>query len=101
MVFLTLLSAIVVLVFLGVVAIYLVMISRLLEAIGGTPTSYLAKLRLGLRAIETETAHLPVQVTKLNAGLKAIADGLSLADEHMVGTIDAVVKQDGKQGGRR
>lgn len=94
-VFLTLLSAIVVLVFLGVVAIYLVMISRLLEAIGGTPTSYLAKLRLGLRAIETETGHLPVQVTKLNEGLTAIANGLSAADDHMVGTIDAVVKQEG------
>ena len=94
MVFLTLLSAIVVLVFLGVVAIYLIMISRLLEAIGGAPTSYLAKLRLGLRAIETETGHLPVQVTKLNEGLTAIADGLVLADDHMVGTIDAVVKQE-------
>lgn len=95
MVFLTLLSAIVVLVFLGVVAVYLVMISRLLEDIGGTPTSYLAKLRLGLRAIETETGHLPVQVTKLNEGLTAIASGLSVADDHMVGTIDAVVKQEG------
>lgn len=94
-VFLTLLSAIVVLLFLGVVAVYLIMISRLLEAIGGTPTSYLAKLRLGLRAIETETGHLPVQVTKLNAGLTAIANGLSAADDHMVGTIDAVVKQEG------
>lgn len=95
MVLLTLLSSIVVLIFLGVVAIYLIMISRLLEAIGGTPTSYLAKLRLGLRAIETETGHLPVQVTKLNEGLTAIANGLSAADDHMVGTIDAVVKQDG------
>jgi hypothetical protein len=95
MVFLTLLSAIVVLVFLGVVAVYLVMISRLLEAIGGNPTSYLAKLRLGLRAIETETGHLPTQVTKLNSGLTAIAEGLSRADEHLVSTIDAVVKQEG------
>ena len=66
MVLLTTLSAIVVLAFLGVVAFYLVLISRLLEAIGGTPTSYLAKLRLGLRAIETETGHLPTQVTQLN-----------------------------------
>lgn len=95
MVFLTLLSALVVLVFLGVVAVYLAMINRLLEAIGGTPTSYLAKLRLGLRAIETETGHLPVQVTRLNEGLTAIADGLAAADNHMVGTIDAVVKQEG------
>lgn len=94
MVFLTLISAIVVLLFLGIVAIYLIMISRLLEAIGGTPTSYLAKLRLGLRAIETETGHLPVQVTKLNEGLTAIAEGLSVADGHLVGTIDAVVKQE-------
>ena len=95
MILLTLISAIVVLVFLGVVAVYLVMISRLLEAIGGTPTSYLAKLRLGLRAIETETGHLPTQVTKLNAGLTAIADGLTAADDHIVRTIDAVVNQEG------
>ena len=94
MVFLTLLSAIVVLAFFVVVAVYLVLISRLLEAIGGAPTSYLAKLRLGLRAIETETGHLPTQVTELNTGLSAIADGLALADEHLAGTIEAVIKQE-------
>lgn len=94
MILLTLLSAILVIVFLSVVAVYLVLISRLLEAIGGTPTSYLAKLRLGLRAIETETGHLPVQVTKLNEGLTAVATGLALADEHMQGTIESVVRQE-------
>ena len=43
--------------------------SNYLTSIGGSGSSYLAKLRLGLRAIETETGHLTnVQVTKLNGG---------------------------------
>ena len=48
---------------------YLRSIIALLNSIGGAGDSYLAKLRLGLRAIETETGHLPVEVTKLNETL--------------------------------
>ena len=55
--------------------------------------SYLAKLRLGLRAIETETGHLPTEVTKLNKALTETAGGLKVVDQHLVGTIDAVLKQ--------
>ena len=93
MVLLTVLSALLVLVFFGVLAYALAKISAVLESIGGTPTSYLAKLRLGLRAIEKETSHLAPQVIEVNAGLTQIAGGLVSVDKHLVGTIAAVVKQ--------
>ena len=94
MVLLTVLTALLVLVFFAVLAYALVQISATLRSIGGTPTSYLAKLRLGLRAIEKETSHLAPQVIKVNAGLTQIAGGLQSVDEHLVGTINAVVKQE-------
>ena len=95
MLLLTVLTALLVLVFFGVLAYALAKISSMLESIGGKPTSYLAKLRLGLRAIEKETSHLAPQVTKLNAGLTQVAGGLGSVDKHLVGTIAAVVKQGG------
>lgn len=94
-VLLTILSALVVVIFFAVLVVYLIAIARTLEAIGGNADSYLAKLRLGLRAIETETGHLPVQVTTLNQGLTAVAGGLQQVDIHLVNTIDAVVRQKG------
>lgn len=94
MVLLTFLTALLVLVFFVVLAYALVKISQALESIGGTPTSYLAKLRLGLRAIERETSHLAPNVVKVNAGLTQIAGGLVAVDKHLVGTIAAVVKQE-------
>ena len=72
---------------------YLRGIIRVLDSIGGNGKSYLAKLRLGLRAIETETGHLPVQVTKLNGTLSSTAGGLKAVDGHLVGSIEAVLKQ--------
>jgi hypothetical protein len=92
---LMILTIVVALIFFGALAYFVHAIARLLEAIGGRGDSFLAKLRLGLRAIETETAHLPVQVTKLNGGLIAVADGLKVVDGDLQGTIDAVVKQKG------
>ena len=50
-------------------AVFLILILRELTPTGGTATSFLGKIRLGLRAIEIETSHIPVEVTKLNAGL--------------------------------
>ena len=94
MVLLTFLTALLVLVFFVVLAYALVKISQVLESIGGTPTSYLAKLRRGLRAIERETSHLAPNVVKVNAGLTQIAGGLVAVDKHLVGTIAAVVKQE-------
>ena len=94
MILLTTLTAALVLITLLVVAVGLIKISGVLRSIGGTPTSFLAKLRMGLRAIEQETSHLTPQVIKLNEGLTQVAGGLEAIDKHLVGTIDAAVKQD-------
>lgn len=94
MLLLTVLTALLVLLFFGVLAYALVKISAALRSIGGTPTSYLAKLRLGLRAIEKETGHLAPNVLAINAGLKQIAGGLASVDKRLVGAVDAVVKQE-------
>ena len=90
---LTLLTAILVLAFFVILAYSVWKISILLESIGGNGDSFLAKLRFGLRAIEMETSHLGPEVTKINAGLTDIAGGLGAIDNHLTGTIDAVVKQ--------
>lgn len=95
MILLTSLTAALVIVFFLVLAVALVRISGMLRSIGGTPTSYLAKLRLGLRAIEQETSHLAPQVTAVNAGLSQIGGGLGAVDQHLVGTIKAVQAQKG------
>jgi hypothetical protein len=94
-VLLTLLSALLALVFLGALAYALIKIGGVLDAIGGTPTSYLAKLRLGLRAIERETSHLAPEVTKINGGLTQIAAGLGAVDGHLVRTAAALKRQGG------
>ena len=94
MLLLTLLTAALVLVFFLVLAVALTKISSALRSVGGTPTSYLAKLRLGLRAIESETSHLTPQVVAVNEGLTQIAGGLKAIDGHLVNTIDGAVKQE-------
>ena len=78
---LTLISCLAVLALLALVAIDLRRIIVQLEPIGGdgneyTVTSYLAKIRFGLRAIDSETAQLAPQVTALNQGLRALDGGL-------------------------
>ena len=73
---------------------YLRAIITLLNSIGGKGDSYLAKLRLGLRAIETETGHLPVEVTKLNGALGDTANGLVVVNENLAGTITAALNQE-------
>lgn len=97
LILLTLLSALVVVIFFAVLAVYVFLIARTLEAIGGKGESYLGRLRLGLRAIEQETSHLPTEVIKLNAGLTAVAGGLQQVDAHLVNTIEAVVRQGQKE----
>jgi len=72
---------------------YLGAIIKLLNHIGGAGDSYLAKLRLGLRAIETETGHIPTEVTKLNKALSDTAGGLVVVNENLAGTITAAVNQ--------
>ena len=89
-----------VLTMLAVVALVIVLLSSLaaihtvLQKIGGAPDSYLAKLRLGLRAIETETGHLPVEVGKLNTGLSKISDGLKAVDDSLVQSLNSALKQE-------
>lgn len=97
-VWLMIFTVLVTLVFFIGLARYLMLISDTLQQIGGLPDSYLAKLRLGLRAIETETAHLPVEVTKLNGGLTAVAGELTAANQHLANTIENVLKQEGGAG---
>jgi hypothetical protein len=80
-------------------ALFLRAIDRVLEDIGGpatrfsTPTNYLAKIRLGVRAIEKQTDALGPNVTKLNAGLGTIRDGLKAIDANLAGLISAVSRQ--------
>ncbi|MEO5904217.1 MAG: hypothetical protein ABIQ55_09420 [Gemmatimonadaceae bacterium] len=82
-------------------AVFLHFISLELEAIGGSkkgvygnPSSFLSKIRLGVRAIEVQTGGLPPEVTKLNAGLSAVRDGLVAIDKNLNGVIAAVVAQE-------
>ncbi len=87
------LTTILVLIFVGALIIFVSQILELLVNIGGNGNSFLAKLRLGLRAIETETGHLPVQVTKLNETLTNTGVGLKVVNGHLEGTIQAALKQ--------
>ena len=92
---LTLLTALAVLALVAALVIYLIRIIRVLERIGGTPTSLLAKIRLGVRAIEQETAALAPEATRLNQGLTAIAGGLRAVDDRLAATVAAVTRQGG------
>jgi uncharacterized protein YoxC len=73
---------------------YLMNIIHVLNDIGGHGRSLLARLRVGLRAIEQETGHLPEQATRLNGTLKDTSEGLKVVNKHLAGTIDAVSKQE-------
>lgn len=84
---LTLASCLAVLLLLVVVAVNLVRIIRELEAIGGKPNSRLAKIRFGLRAIETETGRLAPEVTTLNGGLATLAQALPGVVQSLDGTL--------------
>jgi len=86
-VLLTALSCLAALALLVVVAVYLVRIVRALEGIGGTPTSHLAKIRFGLRAIETETSHLQPQVAALTVGLRKLDAGLREVERDLGATL--------------
>ena len=93
---LTSLTALAALLFLAVVAVALVRISGLLEEIGGTGSSYLAKLRLGLRAIDRETSHLPAAAVPVNKGLADVAAGLSAVDATLGDLHKALLRQEDK-----
>ena len=88
-------TAVAVLGFFLVIAFALLRIDPVLEAIGGRGDSYLAKLRLGLRAIERETSHLPVAVPRINAGLGELAGGLMAVDATLGEAYSSLVTQKG------
>lgn len=90
---LMLLTILLVLIFVFTLIIIVSQIRKLLVSIGGDGRSFLAKLRLGLRAIETETGHLPIAVTKLNSTLSDTGAGLKIVNKHLEETIQAALKQ--------
>jgi hypothetical protein len=81
-------------------ALFLRAIDAELETIGGpatrfvAPANYLAKIRLGVRAIERQTDALAPQVGRLNEGLTAIRDGLRAIDGNLARLIASVSRQD-------
>lgn len=95
------LSALAVLILVGVLVYFLLRIITTLESIGGEPRGYssrlsgLGKIAFGVRAIEQQTSHLGPEVLRLNASLDQAAAGLKSIDEHLVKTIHAVVRQGG------
>ncbi len=99
---LTLLTALALLILVAVLVILLTRIVATLNSISGEPTgyssrqSYVGKIAFGLRAIEMQTSHLAPEVTQLNAGLSAAADGLRSIDGHLVHTIENVVRQESR-----
>jgi hypothetical protein len=101
-VLLTLVSAIGAAALFVALAIFLSRIAGELERIGGAQpaygaqASYLAKIKLGVRAIETQTGALAPQVTRLNDGLSAVRDGLRAVDANLGGVIAAVSRQEGR-----
>lgn len=80
-------------------ALFLRAIDHELETIGGpatrfvAPANFLAKIRLGVRAIERQTDGLAPQVTRLNEGLSAVRDGLRVIDGNLAMLIASVSKQ--------
>lgn len=93
---LTAASALAALAFLGTVAVMLNRIAGTLEAIGGRGDSYLAKLRLGLNAIERETSHLPAAAVPLNDNLGKVAEGLTAVDEALGSLHGALTTQEAR-----
>lgn len=80
-------------------ALFLFAITGQLEQIGGeskgygAKASYLSKIRMGVRAIETETGMIAPQVTQLNGTLSQVRDGLVAVNGNLGNLIAAVTKQ--------
>lgn len=82
MTLLVILTVVEIVIALGVVVVYLTLISRHLESIAAN----LGKVAFGVRAIESQTAAIGPAVTWLNAELEAITGALptlaELAERH-------------------
>lgn len=87
---LTVLTATQILAFVSALIYFLWRIVNALEKVGGQADSSLAKLRLGIRAIETESSHLAPQVIQLNGGLTALAGKLVAVDSQLKAVADAL-----------
>jgi len=80
-------------------ALFLRAIVTELETIGGpttrfvAPANYLAKIRLGVRAIERQTDAIAPQVGRLNERLSAVLGGLKAIDGNLGALIDSVSRQ--------
>ncbi len=80
-------------------ALFLRAIVTELETIGGpatrfvTPASFLAKIRLGVRAIERQTDAIAPQASRLNERLTAILGGLKAIDGNLGALIQGVSRQ--------
>ena len=92
MVLLVMLTCLAAVLLLVVVAINLIRINHQLEWIGGKPVSWLAKIRFGLRAIETETGQLAPLVTNLNTGLGALDGGLRQVETDLRAAVTSLRK---------
>jgi len=79
----------------GTLVLFLVRITAHLDSIGTLGRSSLAMISWGVRAIESETAQIPVQVTHLNEQLTAAAGGLKKIDEGLVAIAGVAAVQEG------
>ena len=77
----------------SVLAAFLVLILRELEAAGGSSTSLLAKIRLGRRAIEVQTGHVPREVPTVNEQMAQLAVTLATVDANLSRLIKAVERR--------
>jgi septal ring factor EnvC (AmiA/AmiB activator) len=102
-VLLTVLSAIVAVAFLLVLAVCATRVAETLESIGAREPSpknngsmsFLAKISLGVRAIEGQCIHLGKQVTDLNRDLKPLAEGLIAIQDRLATVRQSIDKQQG------
>ncbi len=92
-VLLAIVTTVEVLAFVGTLVAFLRRIISILERVGGQPTSYLARISFGVRAIEKETSHLEPQVTDLNYNLVGLASKLSAVDSHLAPTVRALANE--------
>lgn len=58
----------------------------------GSIEQYLAKVTMGLRAIDTQTAPLQGHIEQINGGLTAVGGGLGSVDEHLAHVEAALTK---------
>jgi hypothetical protein len=103
--FLAVLTLLLFALFAGVLVYFLLRIAQTLEAIGSREpstvgrrsayTSYLARIALGVSAIEKEVSALGPEATRLNEGLAKLAGGLEALKTSVAGTVRAVEKQGG------